>query len=227
MAQASGLLGKPDLGGFSHPARFPAEVLQIMRRHLAGYSRVLDLFAGTGRIHILADYGHETWGVEIEPEWAGLHPRTIVGNALHLPFGDGTFDAVTTSCCYGNRLSDHHEAKDGSVRRSYTHDLGRALHPENSGAMQWGNAYRRFHEVAWAESGRALRIDGRLVLNIKNHIRAGREVLVAEWHRATLERLGFEWLLTEPVSTRHLKQGENGHRAGPELVMVFNWRGPR
>lgn len=221
------MITKPDLGGFSHPARFPAEVIPVLRSHLAGYHRILDPFAGTGRVHILGDYGHETWATEIEPEWAGLHPRTIVANALYLPFADGTFDGIGTSCVYGNRLSDHHDAKDGSVRRSYTHDLGRALHPANSGAMQWGDSYRRFHETAWAEAARVLRPGSRLALNIKDHVRDKRPQPVAAWHRTTLERLGFEWILTEPIPTRHLKQGENDQRAGPELVIVFDWRGPQ
>jgi hypothetical protein len=47
--------------------------------------------AGTGVIHELPN---ETIGVEIEPEWASMHPDTIVGDATRLPFPAESFDAV-------------------------------------------------------------------------------------------------------------------------------------
>ena len=78
-----------------------------------------------------------------------------------------------TSPTYGDRLADHHDARDGSVRHSYKHDLGRDLHPDNSGAMQWGPAYRDFHTAAWVEVRRVLRPGGRFVLNVKDHVRGG------------------------------------------------------
>jgi hypothetical protein len=64
-----------------HPARFTSTILDTLARLIPPGSRVLDPFAGTGRIHELPC---ETWGVELEPEWANMHPRTIVGNARHL-----------------------------------------------------------------------------------------------------------------------------------------------
>ena len=82
-------------------------------------------------------------GVEIEAPWADTHMMTIQGDALALPFGDHCFDCVVTSPVYGNRFSDHHRARDGSLRRTYTHDLQRmtgdperTLHPNNSGMLQ-------------------------------------------------------------------------------------------
>jgi tRNA G10 N-methylase Trm11 len=84
-----------------------------------------------------------------------------------LPFADASIDAIVTSPTYGNRLADHHRASDPLLRRSYTHDLGRPLHSENSGAMQWGDAYRAFHRRAWAEAVRVLKPGGRFVLNVK------------------------------------------------------------
>lgn len=41
-----------------------------------------------------------------------MHPRTIVGNALALPFPDATFDAIATSPTYGNRMADSHNAQE-------------------------------------------------------------------------------------------------------------------
>jgi tRNA G10 N-methylase Trm11 len=105
--------------------------LQVLAALVEGYERVLDPFAGTGRIHELENW---TVGVEIEPEWATMRDGTIVANALNLPFRDASFDAVVTSPTYGNRLADHHDARDSSRRHSYKHDLGRDLHSENSRA---------------------------------------------------------------------------------------------
>lgn len=218
---------KPDLGnGVSHPARYSDALIpvlaQVLADHLDGPALILDPFAGTGKIHLLQDHGHDTIGVELEPEWANLHPDTIVGNALCLPFAADAFDAVVTSPVYGNRLSDHHDARDGSVRRSYTHDLGRTLHPDNAGAMQWGDAYRDFHRAAWCEAVRVVRPDGLLVVNVKDFYRNGQWQDAAAWHAATLVDLGLHPVAVRPVATPSLRAGANRERrVGAELVMAF------
>ena len=70
-------------------------------------------------------------------------------------------------------------------------DLGRTLDPDNAGALQWGDAYRAFHVDAWTEAVRVLRPGGRLVLNVKNHIRRKVEQPVHQWHVETLRDLGL------------------------------------
>ena len=97
-----------------------------------------------------------------------MHPGTIVADALALPFPDGAFDAIVTSPTYGNRYADHFTPKEGTewTWRSYTLDLGRKLHPNNSGQLQWGPEYRTFHTRAWAQAVRVLCPGGRFVLNI-------------------------------------------------------------
>jgi ParB-like chromosome segregation protein Spo0J/SAM-dependent methyltransferase len=213
---------KPDLGaGVSHPARFswglmPWFVVAVPREE---YPRVLDPFAGTGRIHELPN---ETVGIEIEPEWAAMHPDTQVGNALDLPFGDESFDAVVTSPTYGNRFADSHNAKDGSVRRSYTHDLGRKLSDGSSGAMQWGGKYRDFHVLAWEEVWRVLRPGGRFVLNVKDHDRQFTRQCVTAWHVTTIMGLGFELRWFDQIDTGGLRQGENADERYPEQIIVFD-----
>lgn len=79
---------------------------------------ILDPFAGTGLIHQLAEIdGVITRGVEIQPEWAAMHPDTYEGDATDLvAYGDDLFDAVMTSPVYPNRMTDHHEAKDACKR---------------------------------------------------------------------------------------------------------------
>ncbi len=201
---------KPDLGhGISHPARYSKKVLAIMAEELEGYVKVLDPFAGTGLIHELAEFGHVTWGVEIEPEWADMHSNTFIGDATDLMFHNESFDAIAVSPTFGNRMADHHVAKDDSVRRSYTHDLGRTLHPNNSGQMQWGPAYCLLHKKAWKEAVRVLRPGGVFVLNVKDHIRKGERQKVSVWHLDTLLDLGLEVINMIPVPTRGFRVGEN------------------
>src|SRR3990167_7947475 len=151
-----------------HPAKFGDAVLDaavqlLYRVHAPGAKTdggpmtILDPFAGVGKVHRLRDYGFLTIGVEIEPEWADQSPHTVVGDALDLPWPNAHFDAICTSPSYGNRMADHHDAKDGSPRHTYRHYLGRPLSPHNSGAMQWGREYRAFHRRAWAEAARVLK----------------------------------------------------------------------
>ncbi len=228
---------KPDLGdGISHPARYSNAILERFAEVIVGlwgereHMRVLDPFAGTGRIHDLPATLPEafrsaihTTGVEIEPEWAAMREGTVIGSALCLPFNDETFDVVATSPTYGNRLADSHNASDPHLRRSYTHDLGRPLDDDSSGDLQWGPRYRTFHTAAWTEAARVLRPGGHLLLNIKDHVRGGEQQPVAAWHTASLTRLGLDLdaAISTGVSTQHLRQGSTPERAGQELVLVF------
>lgn len=195
--------------------------------------RVLDPFAGIGLIHEL---NHNTVGIELEPEWAQQHPRTKLGDSTKMRYKE-SFDVVATSPCYGNRMADHHNAKDickkchnkrklrvhckvckgtgFSHRRTYKHYLGRDLLPNNAGAMQWGDEYRQLHAKVWKKSVEALRPNGLFVLNIRNHFRTERKgeppVLqhVAEWHLQTLGRLGLAIQEYHFVETPGYRFGEN------------------
>ena len=206
--------------GPSHPAKFSPDILTAIGRHARG--RVLDPFAGTGRVHVLIerDVVSETVGVEIEPEWAAMHAGTIVGNALGLPFPDSTFDTVATSPCYGNRLADHHDARDGSRRHSYTHDLGRRLHPDNAGSLHFGPEYQRFHEAAWAECRRVLRPGGVMIVNACDFLRNGDLVSVTSFHRLALVRLGFALTGEMFVPKVGLLHGANRERVSHEVVLI-------
>lgn len=79
-----------------------------------------------------------------------------------LPFADASFDMVMISPTYGNRMGDHHNAKDASRRIGHTHTLGRTLTPGNSGAVHWEEDYRLLHRLSWEEVERVLRTDGSL-----------------------------------------------------------------
>jgi len=208
----------------SHPAKFSAAVIDQLSSLVRPNTTVLDPFAGTGRIHDIGQRsGAFTVGVEIEPEWASMSDRTIVGDATRLPFRSGVFDMIVTSPVYGNRLSDHHKARDGSVRHSYTHDLGRTLHPNNAGSLQWGEAYRALHDLAWAESKRVLRSGGIFILNISDHVRGGKLQPVTDWHITTLAALGFDLSERYEIPTPRLRYGANAAARVPyETVAVLH-----
>jgi hypothetical protein len=228
---------KPDLGdGVSHPARYSSELIDLFRQLLAEYGlpgdNILDPFAGTGRIHDLQADGWETVGIELEPEWANLHPDTRIGDACALPFDSETFGAIVTSPTYGNRLADSHNASDPERRRSYTHDLGRPLSEENSGDLHWRTTppgagamgsydYRNFHAIAWAEAIRVLSPGGLFVLNCCDHVRDGMVQPVTAWHCWALGCLGLEYVESRSVETRKLRQGANGNLREQEQIHVF------
>lgn len=209
----------------AHPAPYSDGVLALAERWLEHGWRILDPFAGTGRIHQLRENlfgGWETVGVELQPKWAAMHPATLVGNALALPFADCSFDAVVTSPAYGNRFADHHDAKDGSVRRSYRHCYGEPLHPDNTGTLHWGERYREFHRRAWAEVARVVRPGGRFVLNVSDHVRTGKVQHVVAWHLDIVQSIGFALIEAEHLSTRRMRWGANADlRVGHEVVAGF------
>lgn len=214
-----------------HPAKFSVNVLKAMTVALMDHEpkwpvRILDPFAGTGLVHRFVAFG-ETVGVELEPEWAAHHPRTIVGDARSLPFPDDSFDCLLVSPCYGNRMSDHHNARDASKRNTYRHTLGRELSPGSSAVMQWGDHYIEFHAEAWRESRRVLTPDALVLLNVSNHIRGGVETLVAEWHLDWWLDAGQAKLVSAvPVPTSRNRNGANAHlRVAHEWLFVLRGNG--
>jgi len=245
-----------------HPAKFSDEVLAVMRDEVDSWPirvvpeyglklrivepyQILDPFAGVGRVHELELWDRIlTWGVELEPEWAATHPRTICGDTLNLATTLGNarkqgldvphfFDAIATSPVYGNRMSDHHDAQDDSDRITYRHKLGRELSEQNAGRLQWsgkaGKArYKDFHLKAWRQVMRVLKEDGVFMLNVSDHVRNGAVQPVTRWHRKVLEKMGIEWEREERVQTKRMRKGSNGElRVGYESVLIGRKKGVR
>lgn len=207
------------MDAIAHPCKFSDSVLDVMRPYLKGVYPILDPFAGVGKIR---QVNLNVFTNEIEPEWARAGRASTIGNALALPYAADTFAAIVTSPTYANRMADHHNARDGSKRITYTHVLGRQLHPDNSGALAWGAKYRGFHMLAWMECRRVLRPGGLFLLNISDHIRAGVVIPVSAWHVAFLEQIGFRVEGDHKVMTRRMKRGQNAElRVDYEHVYVL------
>ena len=203
-----------------------------------GPAKILDPFAGTGKIARLRAWlpQAEFYGYEIEAEWAeearAASCACTTGDSRHMHYPDAMFDAICTSPTYGNRMADHHTARDASPRHTYRHTLGRPLSSGNSGALQWGNGiagrsgagdeYRAFHLEAWTECQRVLQPGGIFVLNIKDHIRKGELQPVTNWHAVTLLMLGFVCTRRVHVPCPGQRHGANGHlRVEYESVLQF------
>ena len=119
-------------------------------------------------------------------------------------------------------MADHHNAKDGSVRNTYTHCLGKQLKDGNTGKMQWGNEYRDKHKRIYAHLSDLLVTNGLFVINVKNHIRKGVEIDVVDFHRNLIESLGFELLYSDYIKTSGLKYGNNSdRRVDGEYILTF------
>lgn len=217
----------------SHPAKYSDALIplfwQIVEEHRV--HSILDPMAGVGKIGMLRDYGFlgRIVAQDLEPEWVQQatdydpYIEIKVCDAAAMEWAeDGEFDAIIVSPTYANRMADHHNARDNSRRYTYTHMLGRKLHPSNTGQMQWGERYREAHRRIWTECIRVLKPGGIFVLNVKNHIRAGKLIRVSQWHANELERQGLEQIARHRVDTPGMRNGANAElRVDGEDVWVF------
>lgn len=213
-----------------HPAKYTDIILPLFTDILFKNKcrSVLDPFAGTGKIALVKKYGFSgtVAANEIEPEW--LSPNKYGCDLLFFEdaefcnFGEKQFDAICTSPTYGNRMADHHNAKDGSRRITYTHYLGHKLTDGNTGSMQFGDAYKRKHFFTYRNILDHLAPGGIFILNISDHVRKGLIVPVTDWHSATLSNLGMSLIKTYHVKTPRHRYGANRNARVPyESVLVF------
>ena len=215
----------------NHPAKFSEGFIemffQLLQKYLPSCRSILDPFAGTGKIGEIKKCGYKGIVIanELEPDWL----KTNQFNCDYLYFFDAEFlnlpqkvDAIITSPTYGNRMADHHNAKDNSKRITYTRYLGHELKEGNTGIMQWGNKYKEKHFRIYKHLYDLLNNNGIFILNVSNHIRKGQEVLVAQWHKETLQNIGFVLLEEISVPTKRMKFGANrNNRVDNEYIFVF------
>jgi len=209
-----------------HPATYTESLLGIFAEHLRGCANVLDPMAGTGKLGDIKPYGYrgrvicndlEEWGTNRYVD------EFYHVDAARLPFADGAIAAVCVSPPYGNRMAN--AALNWSQNhdyRTYDRALGRALQRGNTAAMLWGESYRATHRAIWRECLRVLKPRGLFILNISDHICAGKRVYVSKWHLDTLRALGLELERTHAVKTPRLRFGANWEkRCACEYVFVM------
>lgn len=239
---------------FDHPAKFSNSEMRWLDVLLPDDALVLDPMAGVGRIHELmtADNDRTTYGIEIEPEWAATHERTDCADSTNLAWiPDNTFDAVATSVTYGNRMADHHDAKDAckhcqegkvrktprsrtwedckkcggsglSKRNTYKHVLGHDLVDNNTGAMQWGQEYKRVNLAILTETTKKLKPGGDFILVVSDHIRKDEHQYVVAWYVSTMQRLGYTLVNVLPCGIPRNRNGKNAEkRVDASLVLHY------
>jgi tRNA G10 N-methylase Trm11 len=209
-----------------HPAVYTDSFLPIFAKLLEGSKKVLDPFAGTGKLAKIKNFGFTGLVVcnELESEWTKTSPYPVdewrIGDARDLSWCVD-IDAVCTSPTYGNRMADSHNAKDSSRRITYTHYLGRKLTDGNSGKMQWGENYKKLHEDVWSECLKTLPVGGKLIINISNHIRNGKEIDVVGWHEECVKKIGFDLVQRIEVETPRMRFGQNSQKRIQHEVILF------
>jgi len=212
-----------------HPATFTNSFIPIFAELLSGKEYVLDVFGGVGKLALIKDFGFEGKVIcnEIEKEWVETSTYPVdewhIGDSANMEWANSNFfDAICTSPTYGNRMADHHNAKDGSKRITYKHYLGRDLHEENTGKMQWGEAYRLKHTEIYNECLRVLKDDGLMIINVSNHIRKGEIINVVEWHKQTILHLGMLLIDEIKIETPRMGFGKNSKTRVPyESILIF------
>jgi len=199
-----------------HPAVFNDTYLPTMAYVLRGKDKILDPFAGTGKIAKIKEHGYKGYIVcnEIEPEWANTNLYNVdewhCGDAAHMDWAkDEEFDAISTSPTFGNRMADGYNPNSKWERIGYAEYLKRPLSNENTGSMQWGEKYKNKHIECYFEFLRVLKHGGLLVINVSNHIRGKEEVDVVGWHKDTLKCMSLKEIDDLTFATPRMRRGEN------------------
>lgn len=222
-----------------HPAPFSREVTSTIFAWLDSVNfsgSIVDPFAGIGGIHRLNTPARPTLGIEIEPEWAEAHARTIVGDSTGLAlvleeqndpdFKPGRVGAIITSPAYGNRMADSYAGDPkNSRRRTYRISLGRPLSENNGAGFQWGGDYQELHRQVYNQFVGVLRPGGLVVINMKDHVRNGEMMPVTQWHCDELRRLGWNVFKIEPVKTSGWRFGQNHEKRADGEVVMYARRG--
>ncbi len=214
-----------------HPATYTNSFIPKFAELLIGCENVLDIFGGVGKLALIKEHGFTGKVVcnELEREWAETSPHNVdewhIGDAANMEWAkSNSFDAICTSPTYGNRMADHHNAKDGSKRVTYKHFLGRDLNEANTGRMQWGEKYRQKHLEIYKECGRVLKNGGLMIVNVSDHIRKGQVVNVVEWHKQALTNFGMKLIDEIKIETPRMGFGQNAKsRVQHECILVFKY----
>lgn len=212
-----------------HPATYTNNFIPIFAKLLLGCKNVLDIFGGVGKLALIKEHGFTGKVVcnELEREWAETLAYNVdewhIGDAANMVWAvSKSFDAICTSPTYGNRMADHHNAKDGTKRFTYKHFLGRDLNEANTGKMQWGENYRHKHIEIYKECGRVLKNEGLMIVNVSDHIRKGQVVNVVEWHKKALTNFGMKLIDEIKIETPRMGFGQNAKsRVQHECILVL------
>jgi hypothetical protein len=231
----------------SHPARYSAAILDVLRKELADAPHVHDPFAGTGeRLGALCDELGVTFsGCELEAPFI-VDPRVCLGDSRApdtYPDGWCGEDAhycagclarrpywIATSPVYANGMADNFKPKDASKRYTYraglialTGNPNAKLAEGNMGRSSYRGG-RKARERYWTIAREVIAQwchAERVIVNVSDFPMAGKMVEhVAEWCDA-LAAAGWQVARYIEVPTPRMRNGANGKlRAEHEVVLV-------
>ena len=193
---------------YGQDARWKRRVADIVRAHAAGTGgtrpRVLDLACGTGDVALSLASSHDSIGLDLtlpmlriaksRTSSSGASASWLAGDMTHLPFGGGSFDAVTTS--YGLRNVPR---LDAALR-----EIARVLKPggllvsldfNKPESRLVRSIYLGYLTLAGAALGLALHFDSATYRYIPHSIR---HYPGARGVAALMEQNGFEHVRIEP-----------------------------
>jgi DNA modification methylase len=218
----------------NHPAQFSQVIRDRVLELLDGRrGLLLDPFAGPGQsLPLFVAPGRKVLGYEIEKPWADAGaPLVQCVDSTKMPLRKHSVSTIVTSPVFGNRFADHHNAKDTSRRRSYTHDmrmqtgnLGYELDPSNAGRLPYGPEYEQLHRAVWRECWRVAKPGAMFLLNVSDFVRGGQVVNVSLWHLATCVSIGWEWVNADRIVTPRLRHGANSEARVSEGEWLFQLR---
>lgn len=235
-----------------HPAPFSkpildrlADLLRSDQKALGKPLRILDPFAGTGRVFLAAPPYSKVTMIEIEKEFVeeGLAYLSSINGRLDqtvkwryeaaesagwLQKHRATYTHIVTSPTYGNRMRDPYRSKPGTQCRSYAQSKGGPLLPYNSGA------YKLDSDQYWGINGDVMESaiarlvpGGRVYINVSDFYHTPkkgappeRQPVGAEWV-SLMTHCGVFLASVEQVVTRRFTRGENRHRVPYEYILTF------
>jgi hypothetical protein len=211
----------------NNPAKFTNSILDVITDKLIGFGGkyILDPFGGSGKIALIKKsipcYIHCN---DIENGWKEDYPvdKWYHQDAQTLDTKGLLYDAIVTSPTYGNRMADHHNAKDASKRITYTHRYGAKLTEGNTGVLHFGNEYKNKHVAIFRHLLTLLKDGSIVMVNVSDFIRKGEVVGVVSWWKDMLEGLGLAFIEEVQIKTPRMRFGANNEkRVEGESLLVF------
>lgn len=218
----------------AHPCPWTIEVLDEVARELnleaerLGLPRlaVIDPCAGTGeRVFNHPTYQEHVYiGLELEESFIAA-PWVQHGNARHIPYGAGSFDAYATSFVFPNGMCDSFISSeaDDSYRMTYSHkarknrgDRTYVLHADHAGRYSWARGskkaeqrWKELHVDFIREGIRVLKPGGLFIVEMKDHWAGDELVPVAAWLIDRFVELGCTLEGVTRIPVRGNRKGSN------------------
>lgn len=210
-----------------NPAKFTNSILDVIVKKLTEFEcqYILDPFAGSGKIGLIKAYVPCVVHCnDIENGWKEEYPvdKWYHQDAQFLNTEGFLYDAIITSPTYGNRMADHHNAKDASKRITYTHRYGSKLTEGNTGVLHFGSKYQEKHIAIFRHLLTLLKEGSIVMVNVSDFIRKGQVVGVVAWWKEMLEGLGLDFIEEVCIETPRMRFGANSEkRVDRESLLIF------